>query len=271
MPELPEVETVVRNLTTTLTGVQIEGIRCLFPGVLGQAPQEFCRTLEGRTFTGFGRHGKYIFFLLSGDTAVALHLRMTGQLLLAPVAHPPDKHTHLELTLARQERKLVYRDVRKFGRFTLLPWGSERFVQEKRLGPDALSITPVTLGLALGGTSRILKAALLDQSVLAGLGNIYTDEILFRSGLSPRRRAASLSEGELLGLCGNIREVLLAAIAGRGTSISDYLDLEGQSGSFQFALQVYGRTGQACERCGAPIERALLAGRGTWSCPVCQG
>jgi formamidopyrimidine-DNA glycosylase len=271
VPELPEVETVIRGLRRSLSGVRITAVHCLLASVVTGDVREFRRAVEGRRLEGFGRHGKFIFLLLEGGVAVAVHLRMTGQLLLAAAGQQPDKHTHLELATDLPGRKIVYRDVRKFGRFALAAAGVEPFVRERGLGPDALTATPQHLAQALARTSRSVKAALLDQSLVAGLGNIYTDEILYRARLSPLRPANSLSSRDTEAVCESMREILYAAIADSGTTISDYVDPEGRPGAFQVALRVYGRAGQRCPRCGEPIRRAVVAGRGTWYCPRCQG
>jgi formamidopyrimidine-DNA glycosylase len=195
---------------------------------------------------------------------------MTGQLLLLPRGQTPDRHCHLEILLAGTDRKLVYRDVRKFGRLELLSGSRVEFLRDRRLGPDALSIRYETLYESLRRTGRGLKAALLDQRLLAGLGNIYTDEVLFRERLSPLRRSDSLSRRRVRSLAGSIRAVLRAALRRRGTSLSDYVDPSGRRGGFQFVLQAYGREGEACPRCGAAIVRTRVASRGTWTCPRCQ-
>jgi formamidopyrimidine-DNA glycosylase len=238
--------------------------------VVSTGARAFREALRGRTFTSVGRHGKFLFLGLSGNREVALHLRMTGQLLLLPRGQALDRHCHLEVLLAGTDRRLVYRDVRKFGRLELLPGSREEFVREHRLGPDALGIRGKSLYESLRRTRRRLKAALLDQRFLAGLGNIYTDEVLFRERLSPLRPSSSLSRQQAQSLAETIRAVLRAALRRRGTSISDYVDLEGSRGGFQFVLRVYGRQGQPCPRCGTAIVRALAAGRGTWTCPRCQ-
>ena len=270
MPELPEVESVARSLRGFLPGRRISRVLCHFPGSVSSGSGPFRKTLPGRTVVGIGRHGKYLFLGLSGGLYVGLHLRMTGQLLFLPRRRAPDSHSHVEIFLTASESKLVFRDVRKFGRLELLPGSPEEFIRERRLGPDALAILPGELYQRLRQTRRCLKAALLDQRVLAGLGNIYTDEVLFRARLSPRRSASSLSRRQVQALLLTIREVLASAIRRRGTSISDYVDARGRRGGFQFALQVYGRQGAACPRCGTPIVRSVVAGRGTWSCPRCQ-
>ena len=270
MPELPEVETVARELRRFLPGMRVRSVVCRFPGVVSTGARAFGEALRGRAFTAIGRHGKYLFLSLSGGREVALHLRMTGQLLLLPRRQPPDKHSHLEILLAGTDRKLVYRDVRKFGRLELLPGSQADFIRAHRLGPDALNISAERLYERLRRTRRGLKAALLDQSLLAGLGNIYTDEVLFRERLSPLSRSDSLNRRRAQSLAGTIRAVLRAALRRRGTSISDYVDPGGRRGGFQFALLVYGREGAACPRCGAAIVRTRVAGRGTWTCPHCQ-
>ena len=270
MPELPEVQTVARELRRFLPGRRVRSVLCHFPGVVSTGARAFQEALRGRTFVAIGRHGKYLFLRLSGGREVALHLRMTGQLLLLPRGQPPDRHCHLEILLAGSERKLVYRDVRKFGRLELLPGSRADFIRARRLGPDALNLRPERLYESLRLTGRSLKAALLDQRLLAGLGNIYTDEVLFRERLSPLRRSDSLSRRRVQALAGTIKAVLRAALRRRGTSISDYVDPGGRRGGFQFALLVYGREGAACPRCGAAIVRTRVAGRGTWTCPRCQ-
>jgi formamidopyrimidine-DNA glycosylase len=270
MPELPEVETVARELRRYLPGRRVRGVVCRYPGVVSTGVEAFREALRGRTFLDIGRHGKYLFLLLNGEREVALHLRMTGQMLLLPRRQPPDGHCHLEILLAGADRKLVYRDVRKFGRLELLSGSRTDFIRARRLGPDALNIRAERLYDSLRRTGRCLKAALLDQSLLAGLGNIYTDEVLFRERLSPLRRSDSLSLRRVRSLTAAIRMVLRAALRRRGTSISDYVDPGGKRGGYQFVLQAYGREGAACPRCGTAIMRGRVAGRGTWTCPRCQ-
>ena len=270
MPELPEVETVARELRRYLPGLRVGGVVCRYPRVVSTGIEAFRRALRGRTFIDIGRHGKYLFLSLSGEREVALHLRMTGQMLLLPRRQPPDGHCHLEILLSGADRKLVYRDVRKFGRLELLSGSRADFIRDRRLGPDALNLRAERLYDSLRRTRRCLKAALLDQRLLAGLGNIYTDEVLFRERLSPLCRSDSLSPRRVQSLALTIRAVLRAALRRRGTSISDYVDPGGRRGGFQFALQAYGREGAACPRCGTAIVRSIVAGRGTWTCPRCQ-
>jgi formamidopyrimidine-DNA glycosylase len=270
VPELPEVENLARGLESQILGLTIIGVRCHFPAVVGPDPDCFAEAVLGHSVAGLRRHGKYLFFQMDRGVALALHLRMTGQLLLVPRRQDPDKHTHLELLLSDPNKKIVFRDVRKFGRLKLLEGGISRFVEEKKLGPDALEISTEILHRAFQKTSRSIKAVLLDQRVLAGLGNIYTDEILFRERISPLRKASSCSYEQTASLRRAIRSVLRAAIRGRGTTISDYVDARGERGSYQNSLLVYSRAGRPCPSCSTKIVKTKVAGRGTYSCPGCQ-
>ena len=270
MPELPEVENLAQGLAAQVLGLTIEDVLCHFPAVIAPDPDCFAEAVRGRRFENLRRHGKYLFFLLSGDVALALHLRMTGQLLLVPRMQSVDKHTHLEVFLANRKMKIVFRDVRKFGRLHLLEGSVEAFVKAKKLGPDALGISALQLHKVLEKTGRCIKAALLDQTVVAGLGNIYTDEILFREQISPLRRASALDSAQTVSLLHTAKKVLRSAIRRKGTTISDYVDSRGERGSFQNALRVYGNEGRPCGRCGTPIVKTRVAGRGTYFCPACQ-
>ena len=270
MPELPEVENLARGLSARIPGLRIVDVRCHFPAVVEPDPGCFAEAVLGHRILELHRHGKYLFFLMDRDVVLALHLRMTGQLLLVPRDQQPDRHTHLEMLLSDGSQKLIFRDVRKFGRLKVLEGSISRFVEEKKLGDDALAISAQTLHRAFQNTSRSIKAVLLDQRVLAGLGNIYTDEILFREGISPLRKASSCSCEQTASLRRTIRSVLRAAIRRGGTTISDYMDARGESGNFQHSLRVYSRAGLPCTRCGSQIVKSRVAGRGTYSCPGCQ-
>jgi formamidopyrimidine-DNA glycosylase len=270
MPELPEVENVARGLAGRILESRIEDVRCHFPAIVQPEPDCFAEAVLGRRIESLHRHGKYLFFLLDGQTALALHLRMTGQLLLVPRDQPADKHTRLELLLAGRDVKILFRDVRKFGRLQLLEGSVKQFIESKRLGEDALVIPARRLHRLLQGTTRTIKASLLDQRILAGLGNIYTDEILFREGISPLRSACSLDYEQVVSLRRTVRLVLRAAVRRNGTTISDYVDAGGRKGSFQNSLLVYSRAGQPCRKCGTRIIKSHVAGRGTYICPSCQ-
>jgi formamidopyrimidine-DNA glycosylase len=271
MPELPEVETIARGLKSSLPGKRIIDMACYCGSALAQDAETVRRRVTGRRFTGVRRHGKYLFLLLDGGLALAVHLRMTGQLYLASSKQDKDKHVHLEFFIDNHARRLIYRDVRKFGGFLLLNGSTPReFLAAKGLGPDALRVRPEELLQACRRTRRQLKAVLLDQKVLAGLGNIYTDEVLHRTGLSPLLPAGELTVEEAGKLAITIRRVLREAIRRKGTTLSDYRDAEQNRGGFQSFLLVYGRQGEACLRCGGPIHKIRVAGRGTYFCPRCQ-
>lgn len=271
MPELPEVENLARGLASRILGLTIRDVRCHFPAIVGSDPDCFAEAVRGHSIDKLHRHGKYLFFMLDRGPVLALHLRMTGQFILVPLAQPADKHTHLELFLSDRKRKIVFRDVRKFGRLKLLDGSVTQFIEERKLGADALQISTKQLHRLFQKTSRGIKAVLLDQRVVAGLGNIYTDEILFREGISPLRKASDLSLDQVASLRRTIRAVLQTAIRRRGTTISDYVDAQGQRGDFQNSLLVYSRAGLPCPKCGTVIVKSQVAGRGTYSCPTCQG
>lgn len=270
MPELPEVESVARGLRRSVLGACIETSCCRFPAAVGCAPSRFDEQVRGRTVEEVRRHGKYLFLCLSGSRTLALHLRMTGQFFLVPRDARPDKHTHVELILRDRPQKLVYRDVRKFGRLLPLAGSMEEFLAAHRLGPDALQVRLPELRRALNATGRAVKAALLDQTLVAGLGNIYTDEVLFRACIHPLRPARSLRDEEVGLLLRTIHSVLRAAIARKGTTVSDFVTAEGSAGGYQSLLRVYGRGGRPCSRCGRPIQKIRVAGRSTCFCPRCQ-
>jgi formamidopyrimidine-DNA glycosylase len=286
MPELPEVETIVRGLRRPLTGRIIEDLRCAWPPIVLGDLEEFRRSVVGRRITGVRRYGKYLFLILEDRGMIAVHLRMTGQLILSgpPKAGPAgrgldaaparDPHVHLELTFRDDPCRLIYRDPRKFGRLQWIaadgPDGPRAFARRKGLGEDALRLSSAGLERICRRTARGLKALLLDQSHIAGVGNIYADEILFRCRLSPLRSSRELNRQEILQLHRTLGRVLRASVDRRGTTISDFVGARGEPGGFQIALQVYGREGEACLGCGALIQRKRIAGRSTHFCPACQ-
>lgn len=278
MPELPEVETICRQLAQRLVGCVVEEVELADTAVLlNTSKEELTSQLVGRGFTRVGRRGKFLLFLLEpGEVWVTVHLGMTGQLLLQgddAVSHP---HNRLVLRLRRGQcgtrEHLVFRDMRKFGRVEVSQGGpSDRL---RSLGPDAWEpdpqYDPDFLASRLEGRKAPIKSLLLDQRIVAGVGNIYADEALFRAGLSPLRPGGSLSRSELEDLCEALQSVMAKAIEARGCSISDYVDTDGRAGSMQTCLAVYGRAGQTCVRCGSTLIRCVVGGRGTTYCPVCQ-
>lgn len=257
MPELPEVETIARTLAPRITGRRLLEARFLSPLVLGAGPAELRRRILGRTIAAVRRRGKFLLLDLGGE-ALSIHLGMTGRLLWEGT---PGPHTRAVFML--DGGRLLYDDVRQFGRIELAG-------RVARLGPDALSISEEEFAARLRTRRGRIKPLLLNQALLSGLGNIYADEVLFRARIHPCANAARLSRARVRRLHATIGEVLASAIASGGSSISDYVDGEGRPGTFQFQHLVYGKAGQPCAVCGAPIRRVVVAQRGTHYCPKCQ-
>lgn len=272
MPELPEVETVRRTLYPRVVGREITRVEVLTPRqVYHPDPETFRAELEGARFTDIERRGKYLIFHL-GPVRLVAHLRMSGHLYVAEPEQERQKHLHVVFHLDNAT-ELRYDDQRKFGGFHLLgPHGEGMPPGLAKLGPEPLSseFTPAVLGAALAGRRTPIKAALLNQALVAGLGNIYADEALFCARIHPERQAASLDPHEVERLHGCIRRVLALAIAKRGTTFSLYSDGEGKSGDMYDELQVFDRTGEPCPVCGTPIIKIAVAQRGTHICPRCQ-
>ena len=272
MPELPEVETIRRTLIEHVRNLKIEEIRLFWPSaVSGWEDQDFVTLVVGRRIRDVERRGKYLLILLEGDLTLIAHMRMTGRLLYYQEGRASEKHTHVVFRLERGE--LHFSDVRKFGRIQAIPTAL-RFSGSalQKLGPEPLSesFTSAVLKERLGRKKGSLKAALLDQTVVAGIGNIYADEALFSAGLQPERRVDSLTEAELSRLHQEIRTVLETGIKAGGASVRDYRDAEGNKGSFQETMQVYGRGGKPCSVCGQSLLRTRVAGRSTVYCANCQ-
>lgn len=272
MPELPEVETVRRTLDEALRGREILGVAAItWPRTIAApAVDMFCGVLCNRQIWGVRRRAKYIIIDLDNEDALVVHLRMTGRLLVVPEDEPLDPYTRVVLILNGGEH-LRFRDVRKFGRIWLLDRaGLEQL--DRQLGPEPLDpgFTAEALVNLLRGRQARLKPLLLDQRLIAGLGNIYADEALWRAGLHPLQTAGELNDEEVARLHAAITAVLADAVARRGTTLSDYRDALGEMGENQHYLAVYGRQGQPCPRCGTPVERVVVAQRGTHFCPHCQ-
>lgn len=274
MPELPEVETVRRTLEPYVLHDPICQVEVLYPRALqAVSPKEFCRALEGASFEGIRRRGKYLLFDVSTGQVMVVHLRMTGRLVAYSGAVPLEKHTSAIFRFA-SGGELRFVDQRKFGTIHLLPPGRLVEVRGLReLGPEPLGegFTPEYLAGALARRKAPIKSVLLDQSCIAGLGNIYADEALFAAGIHPIRPAAELSPEEVGRLCAAIRSVLVDAVANQGTTFRDYRTGLGAEGSFQNKLQVYGRKGQPCLKCGAVLRHLRIGGRTSVFCPNCQG
>jgi formamidopyrimidine-DNA glycosylase len=278
MPEMPEVETYVRELEPLLAGRQILTAEVRWPRTIaGPSPEEFVVRIAGQRFSTFGRRAKYMLLgLAHGDTlgdTLIVHLRMTGHLYVKDAAEAPDAHTHVLLDLD-DGRRLHYQDPRKFGRMWLT---AQPETVLRKLGPEPLSdaFSGEELAGKLAGRKAAIKALLLDQALAAGVGNIYADEALFRAGLHPLRPGGSLTPGEVERLRLAVAAVLTAGIAAAGSSLGgsslqNYSRPGGQTGNFQEEHRVFRRTGQPCLTCGAPIERIVVGQRSTHFCPNCQ-
>ncbi len=269
MPELPEVEYVARQLRASLIGRRIERAEVLWARTVEPTePDEFTRRVAGRMVRSVGRRGKYLLLELDAGLSLAIHRRMSGNLIFAPRgAEVPYVRVRFALD---DGRDLLYTDPRKFGRVTLLETG-EQTVGMAALGPEPLSaeFTPAALAARLAGR-RAIKALLLDQTAVAGLGNIYADEALFRAGIHPLRPAGSLTPVEIRRLHAGIRSALETGLAHGGTTFGRHRDVNNEAGRNLEHVAVYRRTGLPCTRCGTPIERISVAQRGTHFCPHCQ-
>jgi formamidopyrimidine-DNA glycosylase len=273
LPELPEVETVRKTLQKLVVGKEIEDVTVRLPRIIKRPDdtEVFRRMLCGTTITGIGRRGKFLKILCDPLVLVS-HLRMEGKYRLAEQGEPYEKHTHVIFHFT-DGTELRYRDVRQFGTMHLFSYGEEdEQLPLKKLGPEPLTDEfqlPWFQALLAKRKSNI-KAILLNQEYIAGLGNIYVDESLFRAGIHPTRMASSLKEEEVERLYHSIQQTLKEAIELGGSSVRSYLNGEGEMGMFQLRIQVYGRKHEPCPKCGRPIERLVVAGRGTHVCSHCQ-
>jgi formamidopyrimidine-DNA glycosylase len=271
VPELPEVETIRRGLARRITGRRISGCRLLGAHLLQGCRPEDLRRLRGRRVLELGRRGKYLIVTLEEGMSLVFHLKMTGQFLLADAGRPPDRHTHFILGFSRWSQDLRFRDARKFGRLRLVRRGaSTRDDPFLDLGPEPLEIGLDAFARLIRGRKGRLKSLLLNQNFLAGIGNIYADEILFEAGLHPLTSARRLSPARVRRLWLAVRRVLGRAVARGGSSIRDYVDAEGRAGHFQLEHKVYGRDSLPCRRCGRPVRRMVIGGRSAHFCPGCQ-
>jgi formamidopyrimidine-DNA glycosylase len=273
VPELPEVESVRRQLEPVLVGrrfdhVSIDDSRLVRP----YDPAEVAAELEGERVAAFERRGKYLVVRFESGRVLLIHLRMTGSLLRATRGSLPDDPHRRAVVRLDDGSDVAYRDVRRFGTWLLLEPAEAEPYLSARVGDEPLDalFTAARLGERLTGRRAALKAALLDQRTLAGLGNIYADEALWRARLNPLRPAESLDRVELRRLHRGIRAALEHGLARQGSTLRDYRLPDGSGGSMQDEFRVYGRRGEPCDRCGTEIARTRVAGRTTWFCPTCQ-
>lgn len=273
MPELPEVEVVRQSLEPFVQGQVIREVQIYHSGIFHQLFTEeiFIETVLGHRIEALKRRGKYLLILLDSGKVLLVHLRMTGKLLFRENTIAREKHDHLILTL--DDGEIVYNDVRRFGGFIIFE--SEQEAQaylDERLGlePFSEAFTGEFLYQNTRRKEKPIKALLLDQTVVTGLGNIYADEVLFKSGIRPKKASRRLSRKECTLLVENIKGILEQAIAAGGSSINDYLNALGEAGHYQERHMVYGHGGEPCQVCGTPLKKVTLGGRTTVYCPNCQ-
>jgi formamidopyrimidine-DNA glycosylase len=272
MPELPEVETVVRDLRPLLTGRRIISVRHSGHNFRKPWKPAWKQQLQRKKMVSIERRGKWIVLHLEGGQSLVLHLGMSGQLRVVDAEQPLQDHVHLVLGLDDGRRQLRFRDIRRFGSATVFADDRERenFFAQSKLGPEPFALDATYWKQRVQQADRPLKALLLDQRVVAGVGNIYADESLFQAKLHPARLGRDLTDAEISRLRRAIVAVLNRAIEKRGSTIRNYLGGSGLRGGYQEEFRVYGRTGKPCPRCSVLIQRVRLAGRSTHFCPRCQ-
>ncbi len=275
MPELPEVETVVKGLRPLIADKIVTAVEIREENMIG-FPEDnikaFRDSLIGSKIEAVNRRGKYIIIELSTDKNMVIHLRMTGKLLVKEVKEFRDKHTHVIFSL-NDGQEIRFNNIRKFGRVYLIDKNHpEQAGGLADLGPEPLSdeLTVNDFKKLFENRRALMKSLLLNQHFIAGIGNIYADEILFRAGVRPDRTADTLTEAEKESIYHNMREILNKGIIYGGTSFSDYVNAFGEKGSFQEELRVHQREGEECYECGTIIEKTKISGRSTYFCPQCQ-
>jgi len=268
MPELPEVETVTNEIRPYVLGRRIKNVEVFWTGTIKcNTVPEFVNGLVGHTVTEVSRRGKFIVWQLSGGKRLLTHLKMTGALIAQEADTPPPPYNRVEITLDNG-LKVYFRDPRKFGRMRVV----DHDATLDELGPEPLEpeFTSDVLASILKKRKSPIKPTLLDQTLIAGIGNMYADEALFEAKIHPLRAADSLSPAEYKRIHEAIQHVLTAAIESKGASIANYVRPGGELGHAHFAFKVAHRRGENCPRCGTPLERIVVRGRGTYLCPHCQ-
>jgi formamidopyrimidine-DNA glycosylase len=274
MPELPEVETIRRQMEKEVVGRTVRDAVVRFGGRLNLTPKKFVAAVKGAKIISVGRRAKLLLIGFSNGMTVVTHLKMTGRYLLVPAGAEPSKHVHVVFKLSGG-KDLHFEDVRKFGYLRLYPTDElERQVFDKEAyGPEPLekSFTAERFAMCVRGRAKKrIKPLLMEQMCIAGVGNIYADEALWRAKIRPQRRAGTLSDAELRALHDGVVGSLRESLRRRGTSADSYVDLYGEQGENVPHLSAYGREGKPCRRCGTPIKKISFAGRGTHFCPKCQ-
>jgi formamidopyrimidine-DNA glycosylase len=274
VPELPEVETVRASLEPALVGRRFERVEIRDERLTRPfEPRAVAAELEGERVEAVERRGKYLVVRFQSGRTLLIHLRMTGSLRYAPAgALGGDAPYRRAVVTLDNGSDVAYRDVRRFGTWLLLEPGELESYLAEKVGAEPLGrgFGPKALAKRLSGRRAPVKAALLDQRTVAGMGNIYADEALWRARINPLRPAGELTEPEVRALHRSVRRALEAGIARQGATLRDYAQTDGRRGAMQLEFRVYGREGEPCPRCGTPIARTRAAGRGTWYCPSCQ-
>jgi len=271
MPELPEVETIAAGLRRKAAGLVLEEVRLFLPKLLRKGTAADLAGLHDMKIVDVGRRGKHLVLSFDGGLTLLFHLKMTGQFLWADPGSERDKHTHLSLRFRGHSRELRFRDVRKFGFVRCLATSAlDSCAELAALGPEPLEIGRDAFARRLAGRRGRMKSLLLDQTFLAGIGNIYADEILFRARIHPLTRAEALRPDDARRTWAAVRNILGRAVAAGGSSIRDFKDDDGADGHFQFDHRAYGRKGRPCRRCGTAIRRIIVGGRSSFFCPRCQ-
>jgi len=270
MPELPEVETIARTLAPGIVGRTIARIELIYRPLV-RTGRKRLETMRGRCIIGVRRRGKMLLVECEGGRTLVFHLKMTGRFLLAAPADERDKHTRLIIRFADAKDELRFSDVRKFGFMLCLEGEPEAACGELAcLGPEPLEMSLPEFARILKGRRGRIKALLLDQTRIAGIGNIYADEMLFDARIHPETPADLLNGQAVERLCFSMKKILAQAIASSGSTIRNYRDAEGNKGSFQESHKVYDRTGEPCVACGAPVRMTRVGGRSSHFCPKCQ-
>jgi formamidopyrimidine-DNA glycosylase len=271
VPELPEVESIARTLAPAVVGRVIAGIELLYRPLLRTGGRKGLESMRGRRILGVRRRGKMLLIESEGGRTLVFHLKMTGQFLFAAASEPRDKHTRLVLRFDDGRNELRFRDVRKFGFLLCLDGEPERSCGELAcLGPEPLEIGLPEFAAILDRRRGRIKSLLLDQTRMAGIGNIYADEMLFDAKIHPETPADRISRPAVARLFAAMKKILAQAIEANGSTLQDYRDADGNEGSYQESHKVYGRTGEPCVICGAPIRTKRIGGRSSHFCPRCQ-
>jgi len=271
MPELPEVETIARTLAPGVRGRVVAGIDLLYRPLLRTGGRKDLDALRGRRVNGVRRRGKMLLIELAGGRTLVFHLKMTGQFLFAASGEPREKHTRLVMRFEDGKNELRFRDVRKFGFLLCLDGPPETSCDELAcLGPEPLLAKLEEFEDLLRDRTGRIKSLLLDQRRIAGIGNIYADEMLFEARIHPETPASSIRKDKAARLYESMQRILALAIEANGSTLQDYRDAEGREGSFQFSHKVYDRRGEPCVACGTPIKMKRIGGRSSHFCPKCQ-